>query len=105
MSWDRETFARIAENIVADEAPRVFAIFEEYGDCVDGRIAAWGMAFPGHADIVGIEGETRMRLRTPERALMGFGGTNITPRLVWVNPDAATRVDDEPDQEIDWPVA
>jgi hypothetical protein len=101
MPWDPETFARIAEAIVADEAPRVFAIFEEYGERVDGRIAAWGMSFADHADIVGVDGGSRMRLRSPERALAGFGGENITPRVVWVNPVAATRLDGEPVADVD----
>jgi hypothetical protein len=88
---DAETFAVIVDGMVADAAPRVFAIVEEYGERVDGRIAGWGMAFEDYAEVVGVEGGTRMRMRSPEAALRGFGfGTHIRPRLVWVNPDAAT---------------
>jgi hypothetical protein len=84
---DAETFAVIVDEMVADAAPRVFAIVEEYGERVDGRIAGWGMAFEEYAEVVGVEGGKRMRMRSPEDALRGFGfGTHIRPRLVWVNP-------------------
>lgn len=93
---DAETFVALTETMVADLAPRVFAVVEEYGERIDGWIAAWGMAFEDHADVIGVEGGTRMRLRSAEDALRGFGfGTHVRPSVVWVNPDAATPPDDE----------
>ncbi|GAB2981271.1 hypothetical protein [Amycolatopsis acidiphila] len=92
---DEPGFAAILENMVADEAPRLFAIVQEYGERVDGRIAAWGIAFDdGHAEIVarGVQG----RLRAPEDALRFFNlGSHIRARLVWFNPDAATPPEDD----------
>lgn len=86
-----EEFAEILEGMVADEAPRLFAVVQEYGDRVDGRIAAWGMSFDDHADLVGVDGGVHLGVRALERAIRGFRvGTRITPRLVWVNPAAAS---------------
>lgn len=39
-----EEFAEEVRELVASSAPRVFALVEEYGERVDGRIIAWGMA-------------------------------------------------------------
>jgi hypothetical protein len=81
--------------MVADSAPRVFAVVQAYGDRVDARIAAWGIAFDDHAEVVAVDGGLRMNLQAAEHALRGFKwGSDITARLVWVNPDAATPADD-----------
>ncbi|HWE89350.1 MAG TPA: hypothetical protein VG317_07790 [Pseudonocardiaceae bacterium] len=90
-----QQFAEIMESIVADFAPRLFAIVQEYGERVDGKIVAWGMAFEDRADVVGVDGGVRMGLDKPEDALPFFGfGTHIKSRLVWVNPDAASPPDE-----------
>jgi hypothetical protein len=82
--------------MVADEAPRLFAVVQEYGDRVDGRIAAWGMAFGDHAEVVAVERGLRMSLRVPENALRLFRfGSHIKARLVWFNPNAVTPTDDD----------
>lgn len=97
---DEERFAELLEGIVADGAPRVFAIVEEYGERVDGHIAAWGMAFDDRAEVISVQGGLRMSTRSAESALRGFGfGTRLKPRVVWVNPDAATPPDDLADDE------
>jgi hypothetical protein len=93
---DEPEFAAIAESMVADEAPRLFAIVQEYGKRVDGRIAAWGMAFDGHAEIISVERTQRMSARAPEDALRLFNlGSGIRARIVWFNPDAATPAEDD----------
>ncbi|MEV0702245.1 hypothetical protein AB0I53_30620 [Saccharopolyspora sp. NPDC050389] len=59
---------------------------QEYGDRVDGRIAAWGMAFADHVEVVSVGGGLRMGLSAPESALHGFNvGNRIRARLVWFN--------------------
>lgn len=91
-----EQFSRILESMVADNAPRLFAIVQEYGDRVDARIAAWGITLPHRTDIIDSDGSLYMGLQAPEDALLGFHfGTHIRPRLVWFNPDAVTPEDDE----------
>jgi hypothetical protein len=75
--------------MVADEAPRLFAVVQEYGERVDARIAAWGMAFEDHADLTG--GGTWMSTRSPETAVRRFTrGSDVHARLIWVDPAAAT---------------
>jgi len=92
---DGDEFAVLIDGMVADFAPRLFAIVQEYGEHADGRIAAWGMDFDDHADVVSVEGGVRMTLQAPEKALARFRwGEHITARLVWVNPDARTPGDD-----------
>ena len=88
-------FNELVDEQVADEAPRLFAVMQVYSERVDGRIAAWGMAFEDHADVVGVDGGAWMGLPTPERAVRMFARRrHITARLVWVNPDAASPADE-----------
>lgn len=103
---DEHEFAAITERMVADEAPRLFAVVQEYGERVDAVIAAWGVAFPDHAEIVAHQ--LRMSVRAPESALRMFAvGDHIRARLVWFNPDAATPTEfgEEPHDSAYWPEA
>ena len=89
-------FAQLIDGMVADTAPRLFAIVHEYGDRVDAACAAWGMAFDDHVDVIGIDGGIHLGAATPENVVRRFRfGSHITPRLVWVDPTAAT-----PDEEV-----
>lgn len=82
---DEPEFTALLEEMVADEAPRLFAVVQEYGERVDGRIAAWGMAFTDHAEVVSVEHAQRMSLRTPRNALRLFSdGSHLRARLVWL---------------------
>lgn len=84
--------------MVADEAPQLFAVIQEYGERVDGRIAAWGMSFDDHAEVVSVARGVRESLRTPQDALHLFHlGSHIRARLVWFNPDAATPPEEDDD--------
>lgn len=81
----REEFDALVGGLVADCAPKVFAVVQEYGDRVDGRIAGWGMAFEEHAEVVSVNGGFRGRLRVPENALRVFRrGMGISARVLWV---------------------
>jgi len=93
---DEAEFAREMAELVADEAPRLFAVVQEYGERVDGRIAAWGMAFEDHAEVVGVDRHIHAHLCSPERATRAFSSRpHITAHVVWVNPGARTRPDGE----------
>ena len=97
--WDENQFASILEQLVADDAPRLFAVIQEYGTRLDAWIAAWGMAFDDHAEVISVEGSTRMSLQTPATALLGFheADEHIHARLVWFNPEAITADEDSDD--------
>jgi hypothetical protein len=80
--------------LVADEAPRLFAVVQEYGERVDGRTAAWGMAFEDHAEVIGVDRGIHVNLGSPEQATRAFNRRpHITARVMWVNPGAHTRPD------------
>ncbi|MFE0028168.1 hypothetical protein [Amycolatopsis sp. NPDC059021] len=87
---DKKTFASMLDIIAAENAPRLFAIFQEYGDRVDAKVAGWGMAFEEHAEVVSVDRSLRIGLDEPRKALPSFNfGTHIRARLVWVDPAAA----------------
>ncbi len=91
---DEEEFAALLEGIVADSAPRQFAIVHVYGDRVDGEVVAWGMCFDDGAEVVSEDGRVHFSVPSPEHALRRFRfGTRVTPRIVWYNADAATPAD------------
>jgi hypothetical protein len=82
-----DEFAAILDGMVAANAPRRFAVVQEYGDRVDARIAGWGIAFDDHADVIGEGNVVHFGVPSPEDVLRCFRfGTRVTPRLVWVDP-------------------
>lgn len=52
----------------AGEAPRLFAIVEEYGDAEDLRVAAYGLAYDDRAEVNSVEGDFRLDSQSPEHA-------------------------------------
>ena len=83
---DAETFAAMLAEMVADQAPRVFAVVQEYGDRLDGRIAAWGMAFDESVAVFGTNGNMFVGAESPEAVMDRFGaGGRVTPRVVWAS--------------------
>lgn len=82
-----DEFAQEVRELVADEAPQVFALVEEYGERVDGWIVAWGMAFEDHVQVVGVNGALSARLPSSERAHRVFSRQRKI-RLVWTSPAA-----------------
>ncbi|OXM71604.1 hypothetical protein [Amycolatopsis vastitatis] len=83
---DESEFSALIEEMVAQEAPQLFAVVQEYGERVDARIAAWGMAFPDHTEVISTDHTRRISLSTPSRALRLFSfGDRIRARLTWVS--------------------
>ena len=83
---DEAEFTELIDEMVAEEAPRLFAVVQEYGERVDGWVAAWGMAFEDYAKIVGLDSHVHVSLGSPERATRMFSRRpHITARLVWVH--------------------
>ena len=88
--YDEPTFAALLDEMVAAEAPRVFAIVQEYGQRIDAQIAGWGLAFDDHAEVTAVDANQWMRLRSPAGALHGFRfGSHVTARLVWATTPPA----------------
>ncbi|GAA1968856.1 hypothetical protein [Amycolatopsis minnesotensis] len=85
-------FEDLVRNMVATFAPRLFAVVQEYGEHVDARIAAWGIAFDDEdgAEVISVDGGLRMSVGSPERALVGFvQRPEVSARVVWVDPPEA----------------
>ena len=84
---DEAEFAELVETMVADSAPRLFAIVQEYGERVDAKFAAWGLAFDDHVDAIGTGGAVHVGAPSADSLLKRFHfGSHITPRIVWVKP-------------------
>lgn len=79
-------FSELIDQMVAENAPRVFAVVQELGDRIDGWIAAWGMEFEDRVEVIDADGGLRMTLQAPETALRGYRwGGCVSARLVWLD--------------------
>ena len=86
---DPAEFNELMAGMVTDEAPRLFAVIQEVGDREDGWIAAWGMAFDDHVEVV--DDGACLSLQSPERARWVFGlRPDVTAHVVWVDPAGAS---------------
>jgi hypothetical protein len=93
--WDEPEFAALLERLVATFAPRLFALAEEAGERLDGRIVAWGMAFKDHAGVVQVDRTSRGRFVSADNAREMFSFSHRGKiRLVWYKPECAIRYDD-----------
>jgi hypothetical protein len=91
--WTRAEFYELVGQMVTMSAPRLFAIVQEYGEAIDVRIAAWGIAFADSTEIVTTSGDT-LKLTKPETALAYFAThPDITAHLIWA--DAASQLCDD----------
>jgi hypothetical protein len=87
----KEAFPAFLTALVADEAPRLFAIVIEHGDRADIDIAAWGMAFDDNTQVITTDRRQRFNLTNPVNALRHFRtDPNTTPHLIWFDPTATT---------------
>lgn len=83
--WDESGFTDLIDDMVAESAPRAFAVVQVYGERLDARIAAWGLAWKERAEIVGVDGGPQMCVRSPERACwMLSRADDVSARLVWL---------------------
>ncbi|WP_063797511.1 hypothetical protein [Saccharothrix sp. NRRL B-16348] len=79
-------FAALLDDMALTSAPRVFAVVQEFGDRLDGWVAAWGMAFDGRAEVFAVDDHSRLSLGRPENALHLFTSErhHLRARLVWL---------------------
>jgi hypothetical protein len=79
-------FTAMLEDVALTSAPRVFAVVQEFGERVDGWVAAWGFAFEDRAEVVAVDDRSRMTLQEPERAVHLFSSKrrHLRARLVWL---------------------
>ncbi|WP_083754050.1 hypothetical protein [Actinosynnema sp. ALI-1.44] len=80
-------FEALIAEMVADQAPRVFAVVLEFGEQTDAQIVAWGMTLDDGAYMTTVDGRNQFLLAEPENALNYIPArSNITPHLVWATP-------------------
>lgn len=81
---DEPEFAALVADLVAVSAPRLFAVVQEYGTRVDGRVAAWGLAFDDHVDVLDVGGVGRARVHSLERAVSFYARPpEVSTRVVF----------------------
>lgn len=79
-----DEFAELVSEMVTDYAPRVFAVVQEYGDRVDARIAAWGLAHADHVDVICMDGSIHLSAGGPESVLHRFDGRDdASAHVIW----------------------
>ncbi|GAB2999407.1 hypothetical protein [Saccharothrix stipae] len=87
--WGQEEFADVMRELAEQEAPRLFALVEEYGDRVDARVAAYGLAYPDRADVNSVEGDFSLRSQSPENARKLFEissrSRGVRVHVVWLD--------------------
>ncbi|CCH30434.1 hypothetical protein ABZ816_16855 [Actinosynnema sp. NPDC047251] len=82
---DEREFAAILRDLVDGDAPRLFAIVEEYGVREDAWVAAWGIDLGDHAEVLSVDGGFRLTTEKPETAVRLFAASGgVTAHLVWV---------------------
>ncbi|MBP2330792.1 hypothetical protein JOF56_011177 [Kibdelosporangium banguiense] len=84
---DDTDFTTLVAEMVADQAPRVFAIVLEYGEQIDAQIIGRGMALDESAYVTTVDGKNQYLLAEPENALKYLPShPDTTPHLVWAAP-------------------
>lgn len=80
-----DEYANEVRQLVAESAPRLFAIIQEWGENHDARIAAWGLASADRTHIVGANGNreiiTSIRLALRLYAHKPY----VTARVHWLD--------------------
>lgn len=89
---DEEVFSAEINAMVAEDAPRLFALCEEIGDRVDAGIIAWGLSFDDHTEVVyglnSTNSRTTVVCGSVERAYEWFAArlkVDSKIRIVWVH--------------------
>ncbi|WP_326556663.1 hypothetical protein [Micromonospora sp. NBC_01796] len=84
-----EEFHQLLLELATDYAPRRFAICEEHGDRIDGRVFAWGMAFEDHAWLCADDSSLVGKFATAENAVrvLSRGGRRL--HLSWIDAISA----------------
>lgn len=89
---DEEVFSTEINAMVAENAPRLFALCEEIGERIDACIIAWGLTFDDYTEVMyrpdSAKNRTTVICDSPERAYKWFTKrlkVHSKIRLVWVH--------------------
>jgi hypothetical protein len=89
-SMSEQTYAAIMDELVHESAPSRFAVVQDYGTRVDGRVAAYGIATTEGATVIDDGGVLSLR-DADSSALIYARPPHVTARVVWI--DAEPQVD------------
>ncbi|MBB5807974.1 hypothetical protein F4560_007742 [Saccharothrix ecbatanensis] len=105
----KDEFAAVVHQLAEDDAPRLFAIVEEYGEAEDARVAGYGLAYDDRAEVDSVEGGFRLSSQSAEsaRALFEVGSRSTGTRrahLVWLGePQASAGPERAQQTDGQWP--
>ena len=94
-----ELFTALLHEVAREDAPRLFAIVEEYGQGEDVRVAAYGLAYDDRAELNSVAGDFRLSSQSAESARRLYeispGAAGVRrAHVVWLDEAAtATRQD------------
>ncbi|MGH3719973.1 MAG: hypothetical protein ACRDRI_14265 [Pseudonocardiaceae bacterium] len=80
-----EEFAEEVRELVAEDAPQLFALVEEHGERDNAWVYAWGIAFDHHVEIITTRSGLRRTFGSVEHAHRRCSQRRKL-RLVWPNP-------------------
>lgn len=88
--------------IARQEAPRLFAIVEQYDDPEDIRVAGYGLAYDNRVDVNAVEGDFRLAPDSPEhaRTLFEISSRSAGVRrahVVWLDGTRSTQPNRRPE--------
>jgi hypothetical protein len=90
-----EEFHQLMVELATDYAPRRFAVCEEYGDRVDGRVYAWGVAFEERVWLSADDRSLTGSFVNAENAMRVLRRTGRRLRLIWIDQPSAAYATDE----------
>ncbi|CCH28579.1 hypothetical protein ABZ816_35040 [Actinosynnema sp. NPDC047251] len=81
---DQSEYHQFVAEMITEEQPRLFAVLREFGEYEDAEIAAWGLAWEDHIEVIGPHG-VRLSSDSAERVVRRFSrGDDSSARLVWL---------------------
>jgi hypothetical protein len=93
-------FTALLQEVAREEAPRLFAIVEEYGNGEedDLRVAGYGLAYEDRVEVNSVEGDFHLNSQSPEhaRTLFEISSRSAGARrvhAVWLDETRSTQQD------------
>lgn len=85
-------FTALMREVAREDAPRLFAIVEEYGEAEEARVAGYGLAYDDRVEVDSVEGGFRLSSGSAEsaRALFEISSGDAEVRrahLVWLDQE------------------
>jgi hypothetical protein len=90
----QEEYAESVRQLVAESAPRRFAIVQDWGTRYDARVAAWGLLMDERTQIIDADAGPRMTMDSIRLALTLYAqAPHVTVRVHWIDPPPDTQPD------------